>query len=137
MGHGGRFAKILNHPVFVHVNKLSYAIYLLNPAIITVIYGSKDHSTHVDPITMVKYHTHIVLLFKDILTINLSVYKLYEIILQIVMSVGIMVIVYIAAIIFSIMFEIPYTNLSTKLLKQSNSQIKSTQKLIKTAEKVH
>lgn len=52
-GHGGRFAKILNYPVFVHINKLSYAIYLLNPALITVIYGIKDHSTHVDPITMV------------------------------------------------------------------------------------
>lgn len=52
-GHGGLFARILNCSVFVHVNKLSYAIYLLNPALITVIYGYKDHSTHVDPITMV------------------------------------------------------------------------------------
>lgn len=52
-GHGGIFAKILNHPAFVHVNKLSYAIYLLNPLVITVIYGSKDHSTHVEPLTMV------------------------------------------------------------------------------------
>lgn len=54
MGHGGFFARILNGPIFVHVNKLTYAIYLLNPVIITVVYGWKDHSTHVDPITMVR-----------------------------------------------------------------------------------
>lgn len=53
-GHGGLFSKILNFSGFVHVNKLTYGIYLLNPAVISVIYGAKDHSTHVDPITMVK-----------------------------------------------------------------------------------
>lgn len=53
MGHGGIFAKIFNCSVFVHLNKLSYGIYLLNPLIITVIYGLKDHSTHLDPITAV------------------------------------------------------------------------------------
>lgn len=52
-GHGGVFAKILNCPIFVHVNKLSYAIYLLNPAVISVIYGWQDHSTHIDPASMV------------------------------------------------------------------------------------
>lgn len=55
MGHGGFFAKILNFSTFVHVNKLSYAIYLLNPLVISVIYGAKDHSTHVEPLTMVSY----------------------------------------------------------------------------------
>lgn len=35
------------------------------------------------------------------------------------MSTGIKVIVYMTAIVFSLMFEIPYTNLSAKLLKQS------------------
>lgn len=58
MGHGGFFAKILNFSVFVHVNKLSYAIYLLNPLVIAVIYGSKDHSTHVEPLTMVNRTHH-------------------------------------------------------------------------------
>lgn len=43
---------------------------------------------------------------------------------QIVMSTGIMVIVYLAAILFSIMFEIPYTNLSAKLLKSSPNRTK-------------
>lgn len=53
MGHGGIFAKIFNCSVFVHLNKLSYGIYLLNPLIITVIYGMQDHSTHLDPISAV------------------------------------------------------------------------------------
>lgn len=53
-GHGGLFAKIMNAPVFVHLNKLSYAIYLLNPVLITVIYGYRDHSSHVDPLTLVR-----------------------------------------------------------------------------------
>lgn len=52
-GHGGKFAKLLNFPIFVHVNKLSYAIYLLNPAVISVLYGWQDHSTHIDPPSMV------------------------------------------------------------------------------------
>lgn len=52
-GHGGTFAKILDCPVFVHVNKLSYAIYLLNPVVISTLYGWQDHSTHIDPISMV------------------------------------------------------------------------------------
>lgn len=53
MGHGGFLAKVLNYSGFVHINKLSYGIYLLNPAVITVIYGAKDHSTHMEPITTV------------------------------------------------------------------------------------
>lgn len=38
------------------------------------------------------------------------------------MTTGIKVIVYLTAIVFSIMFEIPYTNLSAKLLKQSSKR---------------
>lgn len=53
-GYGGLFAKILNYPVFVHINKLSYGIYLLNPAVISVLYGWQDHSTHIDPVSMVR-----------------------------------------------------------------------------------
>ena len=55
-GYGGTFAKILNYPIFVHINKLSYAIYLLNPAVISILYGWQDHSTHIDPISMVCFN---------------------------------------------------------------------------------
>lgn len=53
LGQGGWFARLMGFHWFVHVNKLSYGIYLLNPFVISVIYGSKDHSTHIDPITSV------------------------------------------------------------------------------------
>lgn len=52
-GHGGWFTSFMNMGIFVHLNKLSYAIYLLNPMVISVIFGLSDHSTHFDPITQV------------------------------------------------------------------------------------
>lgn len=53
-GHGGALTTILNHPIFMHINKLSYAIYLLNPAVIILLYGWQDHSTHIHPVSMVR-----------------------------------------------------------------------------------
>lgn len=41
------------------------------------------------------------------------------------MSTGIMVLVYLAAIVFTLMFEIPYTNLSAKLLKSKPNRTKA------------
>lgn len=55
----GYFAKILNHPIFVHINKLSYGIYLLNPVVIYALYGWQDHSTHISPISMVCTFHHV------------------------------------------------------------------------------
>lgn len=52
-GRGGYFAEILNHPIFVHINKLSYGIYLLNPVVIYALYGWQGHSTHISPVSMV------------------------------------------------------------------------------------
>lgn len=54
-GHGGAFATILNKPFFVHLNKLSYEIYLLNPPVITFLYGWHEQSLHIDPVSMVRY----------------------------------------------------------------------------------
>lgn len=51
--HGGHFAQFLNHPIFVHINKLSYGIYLVNPVVISAVYGWQNHSTHVNPVSMV------------------------------------------------------------------------------------
>ncbi|XP_055312462.1 O-acyltransferase like protein-like [Sitodiplosis mosellana] len=89
-GYGGRFAKFLNHPIFVHINKLSYGIYLLNPVVIILVYGWQDHSTHIDPVSMV------------------------------VMTTGINVYIYLASVVFSLLFEIPYTKLSAIILRQSS-----------------
>lgn len=46
-------AKLLNHKIFVHLNKLSYGIYLLNPVLVALVYGVKDQSEHFTPITLV------------------------------------------------------------------------------------
>lgn len=51
--NGVPIAKLLNHKIFVHLNKLSYGIYLLNPIVITLVYGLKDHNDHFTPITVV------------------------------------------------------------------------------------
>lgn len=128
-GHGGLFAKLLNFPVFVHVNKLSYAIYLLNPAVISVLYGWQDHSTHIDPPSMVCVFIKKYCLPPCICAIvrqhNLHFLLYFR--FQTVMTTGIKVIVYLTAIVFSLVFEIPYTNLSTKLLKLSRkSSVKQT-----------
>lgn len=55
--NGVPIAKLLNHRIFVHLNKLSYGIYLLNPVVVTMIYGLKDHSDHFTPITLVSLVT--------------------------------------------------------------------------------
>lgn len=52
-GQGGWFARVTGWPVFVHLNKLSYGIYLLNPIVVALIYGLSDHSASVEPITQV------------------------------------------------------------------------------------
>jgi peptidoglycan/LPS O-acetylase OafA/YrhL len=41
---------VLSSRVFAHTNKLTYTIYLLNPLIITIIYGMSETSTHSDPV---------------------------------------------------------------------------------------
>lgn len=52
-GHGGWFTTFTSYPIFVHINKLSYGIYLLNPIVIIFIYGSATNSTTLDPVVQV------------------------------------------------------------------------------------
>ncbi|KAG4070645.1 hypothetical protein HA402_013565 [Bradysia odoriphaga] len=84
-------AKFLNHKLFVHLNKLSYGIYLLNPVIVALVYGVKDDSEHFAPITLS------------------------------VMSIGVSVIVYLLAFVSSLLFEVPYSRISS-LLKNYKSK---------------
>lgn len=51
--NGVPIAKFLNMKIFVHLNKLSYGIYLLNPVVVALVYGLRDHSDHFNPLTMV------------------------------------------------------------------------------------
>jgi len=45
MDYGGFLTKFLGHNIFLHVNKLTYGIYLLNPVIIAFLFGAKDEPT--------------------------------------------------------------------------------------------
>lgn len=122
MGYGGIFAKILNFPIFVHVNKLSYAIYLLNPLLITVIYGAKDHSTHVEPLTMVSAYTeHLPMLISFHCHLHFS----FDF-SQVIMSVGVSVVCYLLSFVFSILFEMPYIRISGLLWRGGKTSAAST-----------
>lgn len=51
------WSKILGMPLFKHLNELSYAIYLLNPFVITFIFGQNNSSMHAQPILLVSDFT--------------------------------------------------------------------------------
>lgn len=113
LGHGGYFTTFMNWKIFVHLNKLSYAIYLLNPMVISFIFGLTDHSTHFEPITQVRFF------FEKIQPNGVN----YKFVFQVVTTIGIMVIVYILAFGFSLLFEVPYTKLSNELLNRRKEKV--------------
>lgn len=86
----GLVSRIFSSKFFVRVNKLTYAIYLLNPIIITVFFGKFENGGTVDPM------------------------------LYFVLVIGITLMTYVAAIIFALLFEIPFYKLSNEMLKGSN-----------------
>lgn len=94
-GRGVWWSRLLEAKGFQHLSRLSYAIYLLNPLVIAFIYGLTSSSTHADPLMLC------------------------------VVTCGFAVIVYLASIVFSLAFELPYSNLSSLLLKRgANSKPK-------------
>uniref|UniRef100_A0A182P9W7 Nose resistant-to-fluoxetine protein N-terminal domain-containing protein n=1 Tax=Anopheles epiroticus TaxID=199890 RepID=A0A182P9W7_9DIPT len=86
-GYSNIVTRVLSSKFFVHINKLTYGIYLLNPLIIIVTFGVSDSSVHADPVP------------------------------AIVMAFGVTLLSYIAAIAFSALFEIPYCRISSEILK--------------------
>jgi peptidoglycan/LPS O-acetylase OafA/YrhL len=82
-------SRIFSSKIFVRINKLTYAIYLLNPIIITVAFGTFENGGTVDP-------------------------PLYFILIT-----GITIVTYFVAIIFTLLFEIPFVKLSNEILKGS------------------
>ncbi|XP_037954991.1 nose resistant to fluoxetine protein 6-like [Teleopsis dalmanni] len=93
-GRGIWWSRILEAKVFQHVNRLSYAIYLLNPFVIGFFFSFTNVSTHADPFMLC------------------------------VLTSGFVVIVYLAAIVFSLAFEMPYSNWSS-LLSKRRTKLKS------------
>ncbi|EDV95605.1 GH15688 [Drosophila grimshawi] len=88
-GRGVWWSRILEAKGFQHLSRLSYAIYLLNPLVIAFFYSLTSASTHADPLMLC------------------------------VVTCGFAVIVYLASIVFSLAFELPYSNLSSLILRRS------------------
>ncbi|KAH8302116.1 hypothetical protein KR044_002885, partial [Drosophila immigrans] len=94
-GRGVWWSRLLEAKGFQHLSRLSYAIYLLNPLVIAFFYSLTSASTHADPFMLC------------------------------VVTCGFAVIVYLASIVFSLAFELPYSNLSSLMLKRGAKPQKS------------
>ncbi|XP_067634108.1 nose resistant to fluoxetine protein 6-like [Eurosta solidaginis] len=86
-GRGTWWSRILEGKVFQHINRVTYAIYLLNPFVIAFVFSLTNASTHADPLVLS------------------------------VLTSGFIVIVYLLAVLFSLAFEVPYCNWSNLILK--------------------
>ncbi|XP_060657604.1 nose resistant to fluoxetine protein 6 [Drosophila nasuta] len=97
-GSGVWWSRLLEAPIFQHFNRLTYAIYLLNPLVISLVFSLTTASTHVDGFMMC------------------------------VVACGFVMIVYLVSLVYSMAFELPYSNLSSLLMKRNsnNSKPKTT-----------
>lgn len=95
----GLVSKFFSAKIFVRINKLTYAIYLLNPLVISIVFGKIDNGTFVDPM-------------------------LYSILI-----IGITLSTYVLAIAFSLLFEIPFYKLSNEILRGSSIAITKPTKI--------
>ncbi|KAH8343231.1 hypothetical protein KR059_007193 [Drosophila kikkawai] len=91
-GRGVWWSRLLEAKGFQHVSRLSYAIYLLNPLVIALFYSLTNASTDADPFMLC------------------------------VVTCGFAVIVYLASILFSLAFELPFSNLSSLLNRRSKQK---------------
>ncbi|GAB0090978.1 uncharacterized protein DMENIID0001_057660 [Sergentomyia squamirostris] len=94
-GFGGWFTDFLSAKIFVHINKVSYGVYLLNPLVISTIHGLRDGSSHFSPV------------------------------ISWVMTVGMVIIVYCVSFMFTLLFEVPYHNLASAFLRQPRVKVKN------------
>lgn len=94
----GLTSKLFSARIFVRVNKLTYAIYLLNPLVISVVFGKFENGAFVDPM-------------------------LYSILI-----IGISLLTYVLAIAFTLLFEIPFCRLSSEILRGNGSAPKAKTK---------
>lgn len=99
----GLVSRIFSSKVFVRINKLTYAIYLLNPIVIQTFFGLFDTGSNVDPA------------------------------LYFLLIIGVSAITYVLAIVFSLLFEIPFYKLSNEMLR--GTKPKSMLKMIATSKK--
>ncbi|KAJ6641361.1 Nose resistant to fluoxetine protein 6 [Pseudolycoriella hygida] len=48
LGYGGAFNDAMTSHIFLHLNKLTYSMYMVSPIVITAAYGLKETSSHFD-----------------------------------------------------------------------------------------
>ncbi|XP_061401258.1 uncharacterized protein LOC133337009 [Musca vetustissima] len=90
-GRRTMWSRFLEAKPFQHFNRISYAMYLLNPFVIALFFSFTNSSTDADPLMLC------------------------------VLCTGFTVIVYAISVAFSVAFEVPFCNWSTQLLKGSSS----------------
>ncbi|XP_065367677.1 nose resistant to fluoxetine protein 6-like [Calliphora vicina] len=94
-GRSTCWSRFLEAKPFQHLNRLSYAIYLLNPFVIALFFGLTSVSTHADPFMLC------------------------------VLCSGFSIITYLASIVFSLAFEMPFCNWSSLILRRSSPKVKN------------
>lgn len=131
----GWFTDFLSAKLFIHINKLSYGVYLLNPLTIATIHGLRDGSSHFSPIISVSLAPKSLQDIKCCEKFSHNYYNTWRLFkshftffLQWVMTLGMMIIVYCVSFVFTLFFEIPYHNLASVLLRnrpKSTFKVKS------------
>ncbi|KAM7343794.1 nose resistant to fluoxetine protein 6-like [Cochliomyia hominivorax] len=94
-GRKSTWSRFLEAKPFQHLNRLSYAIYLLNPFVIALFFGLTSVSTHADPFMLC------------------------------VLCSGFSIITYLASIVFSLAFEMPFCNWSSLILRRQPVKLKN------------
>lgn len=50
----GAFSEAMGSQICVHLNKLTYSMYMVSPIAITVVFGLKETSSHFDEVNTVR-----------------------------------------------------------------------------------
>ncbi|XP_063698043.1 nose resistant to fluoxetine protein 6-like [Culicoides brevitarsis] len=81
LGYGNWFTRFLSHKYFIYFSRTTYSFYLINPLLISMIYGLADAGTHSDTA------------------------------MGIIVTLGVCFVTYALSLLFSVSFEMPYCKL--------------------------
>lgn len=77
MGKVSWWSQLLEYSIFKHLNRLTYAIYLVNPFLITFVYGQTSASIHAEPLMIVSFSLLLSLLI-DLIVSKQSIYSAFS-----------------------------------------------------------
>jgi peptidoglycan/LPS O-acetylase OafA/YrhL len=83
--------RILSAKVFVHISKLEYAIYLLNPIVVIVLSGFSNSSQVSDPVMVLNF------------------------------VLAVTVITYVLAVVLTVLFELPFSKLINDFFRKKTT----------------